>query len=150
LAEGWGVAIVCTVFFISSQKTLRLDDLALAVYPLWLYGVQPRTLLGQKTAYDPQPDSALSKRAVMPSEPAPYLPGDVPTRVEGPCMDPSPSNLCLSVAGQEDARRALGHVDSHRVVIGLGKEYAGQWIDDVSQSAAHENRSTIRLICSTL
>ena len=32
--------------FVGSEQTVGFDDLALAVYPLGFYGVEPRTLLG--------------------------------------------------------------------------------------------------------
>src|SRR5215204_6267525 len=63
---------------ISSQQTVRFHDLALAVNPLGLDGVKPRTLLRKKAADDPHPASALLDFAVVSSEPAPDLPGDVP------------------------------------------------------------------------
>src|SRR5215207_9100813 len=63
---------------IRSKQPLWLDDLALAVYPLRLYGVQPRTLLRKKAADDPHSLAALFDLAVMFSEPPPELPGDVP------------------------------------------------------------------------
>src|SRR5215210_3524660 len=66
---------------VSAQRSLGLDDLALAVYPLGLYGVQPRTLLRKKTTHDPHSASALLDSAVVSSEPAPDLPGDMPARV---------------------------------------------------------------------
>src|SRR5215207_2340868 len=68
---------------ISSQQPVGLHDLALAVYPLRLYGVQPRTLLGQKATHDPHPSfaAALLDFSVVSSEPAPHLPGDVPGSV---------------------------------------------------------------------
>jgi hypothetical protein len=55
---------------ISSQKTLRFHDLALAVYPLWLDGVEPRTLLRQRrqlTILTPSPLS-LTSRLCFPSQ----------------------------------------------------------------------------------
>ena len=58
---------------VRSQQTVRLDDLAFAVDPLGLYGVQPRTPLGQKTTHDPHSTAALLDAAVVFSEPAPYL-----------------------------------------------------------------------------
>src|SRR5215217_2818042 len=67
--------------FVSAKKPIGLYNPALAVNPLGLYGVKPRTLLRQKTAYDPHPASALFDTAVMSSEPAPELPGDVPGSV---------------------------------------------------------------------
>src|SRR5215210_6299189 len=66
---------------ICSQKTVGFNDLALAVYPLGLYGVEPRTLFWQKAAHDPHSASALLDFSVVRSEPAPDLPGDVPARV---------------------------------------------------------------------
>jgi hypothetical protein len=39
---------------VSAQRiAVGLDHFSLAVYPLGFYGVQPRTLLGKKAAYDP-------------------------------------------------------------------------------------------------
>src|SRR5215211_4916642 len=66
---------------VGSQQPVGLHDLALCVYPLWLDGVQPRTLLGQKTTHDPHPASAVLDFSVVSSEPAPDLPGDVPASV---------------------------------------------------------------------
>src|SRR5215207_7414324 len=66
---------------VSSQQPIGLNHFSLAVDPLGLYGIQPRTLLGQQTAYDPHSLSALFDLAVMFSQPAPDLPGDVPTGV---------------------------------------------------------------------
>src|SRR5215208_3684819 len=66
---------------VSSQKILRFDHLALAVYPLGLYGVEPRTLLGQQATDDPHAASALFDAAVVRTEPAPDLPRDVPACV---------------------------------------------------------------------
>src|SRR5215217_90153 len=63
------------------QQTLRLDDLALCVYPLGLYGVKPRTLLPKKTTHDPHAFPALLDAAIVLSEPSPYLFGDVPRSV---------------------------------------------------------------------
>src|ERR687897_2628575 len=65
------------------QQTVRLDHFALGVDPLGLYGVQPRALLRKKTTHDPHPSfaAALLDAAVVSSEPAPDLPGDMPARV---------------------------------------------------------------------
>jgi hypothetical protein len=66
-----------------SKQPVWLDDLALAVYPLGLYDVKPRTLLRKKAAHDPHSSfaAALLDSAVVPSEPAPdlaaYVPGSV-------------------------------------------------------------------------
>src|SRR3712207_1229729 len=66
---------------VSSQQSVGFDDLALAVYPLGLYGIEPRTLLGQQAAHDPHSAPALLDFSVVLSEPAPDLFGDVPARV---------------------------------------------------------------------
>src|SRR5215207_5340740 len=66
---------------VSTKQTIGFDHLLLAVNPLRLYSVQPRALLWQKTTYDPHSFTALFDTAVMPSEPAPDLPGDVPGSV---------------------------------------------------------------------
>src|SRR5215207_1003321 len=67
---------------ISSQKTVWLDDFALCVYPLGLYGVEPRTLLGQQASNDPHPFLlALFERSVVRADPASDFPGDVPAGV---------------------------------------------------------------------
>jgi hypothetical protein len=66
---------------ICAQQTLGLDHLSLAMDPLGLYGVQPWTLLGQQTAYDPDTTPALFDLAVMLTQPAPYLTAYVPAGV---------------------------------------------------------------------
>jgi hypothetical protein len=63
------------------QQSVWFDDLALAVYPLGLYGVKPRAPLGQQATHDPHSASALLDFSVVPSETTPDLPGDVPARV---------------------------------------------------------------------
>src|SRR5215211_6815200 len=65
---------------VSSQQSVGFYDLALCVYPLGLYGIEPRTLLGQQAAHDPHSAPALLDFSVVLSEPAPYLFGDVPAR----------------------------------------------------------------------
>jgi hypothetical protein len=66
--------------FVSSEQSVGFDDLALAVNPLGLDGVQPRTLLGQKAADDPHSTSALFDPTVVFAEPSPDLFGDLPAR----------------------------------------------------------------------
>src|SRR5918994_7643609 len=66
---------------IGSQQPLGLDHFSLAVYPLPLDGVEPRTLLGQKKAYDPHSLSALFDFSVVRSEQASDLPADVPAGI---------------------------------------------------------------------
>src|SRR5215213_11813668 len=66
---------------VGSKQPVWLNHFALAVYPLRLYGVQPRTPLRKKATHDPHSASALLDSAVVSSEPAPDLPGDMPARV---------------------------------------------------------------------
>jgi hypothetical protein len=68
---------------VGSEQPLWLDHLALAVYPLGLYGVEPRALLRKQAAHDPHPSfaSALLDPAVVLTQPAPELFGDVPRGV---------------------------------------------------------------------
>jgi hypothetical protein len=68
---------------VCSKQSVWLYHLALAVYPLGLYGVKPRTPFWQKTAYDPHSGfaPALFDTAVVLAEPAPDLFGDVPRSV---------------------------------------------------------------------
>src|SRR5437764_2939892 len=66
---------------VSSQQSVGFDDLALAVYPFGLDGVQPRTLFRKKAAHDPYSASALFDFSVVPSEPPSGLPGDMPAGV---------------------------------------------------------------------
>src|SRR5919199_314857 len=66
---------------VGSEQPFRLDDLALAVYPLRLNGVEPRTLLRKKATHYPDSAPALFHFSVVPSEPPPHLFGDVPGSV---------------------------------------------------------------------
>jgi hypothetical protein len=66
---------------VSAQETIGLDHFSLAMNPLGLDGVQPRTLLGQQTAYDPHSFSCVLDFSIVSSEPAPDLFGDMPTCV---------------------------------------------------------------------
>src|SRR5215207_7657556 len=67
--------------FVCSKHSIGLDHFSLAVHPLGLNGVQPRALLGQKTAHDPNPFATLFDLSVVFAEPSPHLLGDVPTGV---------------------------------------------------------------------
>src|SRR5215213_8441572 len=66
---------------VGSQQPVWLYHLSLAVYPLGLYGIEPRTLLGQKAAHYPHPLAAFLNSTVVRSEPAPDLLADVPGSV---------------------------------------------------------------------
>src|SRR3712207_8196787 len=61
---------------VGSKQPVGFYDLALAVYPLWLYGVEPRTLLRKQAAHDPHSLAALFDAAVVRNAPAPELAGD--------------------------------------------------------------------------
>ncbi len=63
------------------EQPVGFDNLAFAVYPFRLYGVEPRAPLGKKATDDPHSAPALLDAAVVPSEPPPHLLGDVPTGV---------------------------------------------------------------------
>src|SRR5947209_1709564 len=62
-----------TCELISAQQTLGLYHFSLAVNPFGLYRIQPRALLRQQAAYDPDPTPALFDLPVMLAEPAPDL-----------------------------------------------------------------------------
>src|SRR5215207_7415987 len=66
---------------VCSEQPFRLYDLALGVYPLGLYGVQPRTLLRKQATDDPHALAALLDAAVVFSEPPSHLFADMPARV---------------------------------------------------------------------
>src|SRR5918996_648717 len=66
---------------VSAEQAVGLDHFALAVNPLGLYGVQPRALLWQQAARDPDTFATLFHLSVMLPEPAPDLSGDVPAGV---------------------------------------------------------------------
>src|SRR5215213_7904874 len=66
---------------VCSEQPLRLDDLALGVNPLWLDGVEPRTLLRKQATDDPHALAALFDAAVVRTEPPSHLLGDMPTGV---------------------------------------------------------------------
>jgi hypothetical protein len=68
---------------IGVEQTVGLDHFSLAVDPLGLYGVQPRTLLGQKATDDPDPSfaTAVFDLAVMLAEPSSYLTAYVPAGI---------------------------------------------------------------------
>src|SRR5215218_7026574 len=68
---------------VSAQRIIAvgLNHFSLAVYPLGFYDVQPRAVFGQQAAYDPHSFSTLFDMAVVRTEPAPDLLGDVPRSV---------------------------------------------------------------------
>jgi hypothetical protein len=66
---------------VCSKHSIRLYNFSLAVNPLGLYGVKPRTLLGKKAAYDPHSAAAPFDFLVMFSEPSSHLAAYVPACV---------------------------------------------------------------------
>ncbi len=67
--------------FVGSQQSVGLNYFPLAVYPLRLHSIEPRTLLGQEATRDPHPLATLLDSAVVLAEPASGLSGDVPGSV---------------------------------------------------------------------
>src|SRR3712207_7246072 len=54
---------------VSSQQSVGFDDLALGVYPLRLYGIEPRTLLGSRQLTILTPRSLfLTSRLCFPNQ----------------------------------------------------------------------------------
>src|SRR5215213_7835546 len=101
--------------FVSAEQPIRLNHLALAVYPLGLYSIEPRTLGGQKTAYDPHSICALFDSPVVRGDPRSDLFRDVPGSVV-PDQHPYTLAGCLQLlaaptkkAGRYGAHRAAVH-----------------------------------------
>src|SRR5215217_6705354 len=67
--------------FVGTKQTIGLDHLTFAMDPLGFYGIKPRALLWQQAAYDPHSLAAFSDPAVVITEPAPDLFGDMPAGV---------------------------------------------------------------------
>src|SRR5918997_5980224 len=89
---------------VSGEQPIGLYDLALAMDPLGLHGVEPRALFGQKAAYDPHSFAALFDFSVVRSDPLSDLFGDVPGSVV-PDQHPNPlaCRLKLSAAPRKEA-----------------------------------------------
>jgi hypothetical protein len=96
---------------VGSEQPVWFDDLTLAVYPLGLYGVQPRALLRKKAAYDPHSSfaSALFDTAVVLAEPAPHLPACVPACVVPDQEQNLPASLWELLATQGTLGRYGAH-----------------------------------------
>jgi hypothetical protein len=95
---------------VSTQQTVGLDHLALAMHPFGFYGVQPWTLLGQKAAYDPHSFSRLLDTTVVLAEPSSYLTAYVPAVA----LSQMRSNTFLPTASSFSQ-----HHERNRVVIPL-------------------------------
>src|SRR5215204_2761383 len=75
---------------VSREQPVGLDHLALAMDPLGLYWIEPRTLLGQKAAYDPHAPAVLFDPAVVSSDPPSHLSAYMPA---GVVPDQHPNSL---------------------------------------------------------
>src|SRR5215213_3272523 len=100
---------------VGSKQPVWLDDLALAVYPLRLYGVQPRAPLRKKATHEPHSSfaAALLDPAVVSSEPAPDLPGAMPAARVVPEMRsrtflPISSSFCRLHSGNWVVMQRMG------------------------------------------
>src|SRR4051812_31518528 len=84
---------------VGTEHSLRLNHLALAMDPLGLYGVEPRALFGQQTAYDPHTRATLFDLTVVSSDPPSHLAAYVPASVV-------PDQHPYSLAGRLELLRA--------------------------------------------
>jgi hypothetical protein len=98
--------------FIGAKQTPGLYNLALAVNPFGLDRVEPRTLLWQQAAYDPNSGfaSTVFDLAVVRTEPTPDLLGDVPARV---VPDKEQDLLAKSFELLAAPRKELGRYGTH-------------------------------------
>src|SRR5918998_2105240 len=94
----------------SGEQPIGLDHLALAMNPLGLYRIEPRTLLGQKTAYDPHAPAVLFDPAVVRSDPVTHLMAYMPAGVV-PDQNPNLLSRCLELlrASPKKAGRYTAH-----------------------------------------
>jgi hypothetical protein len=74
---------------VSSEQSVRLYNLALAMDPLGLHRVEPRALFGQKAAYDPHSLATVFDLTVVRGDPLCDLFADVPGSVL-PDQHPNP------------------------------------------------------------
>ena len=100
--------------FVCSKQSIGLYNFSLAVHPLRLDGVQPRALLGQKTAHDPNPFAARFDPSVVFAQPSPHLFGDVPTGC--PRSEAGPSCRSVRAFGNSTQRKPGGY-GTHRPAL---------------------------------
>lgn len=96
------------------QQTVGFDHLALAVNPLRLDGVKPRALLRKEADNDPHALAADLDLAVVGTEPAPHLFGDMPARV---VPDENPHLLTESFELFGAPPEKLGRYGTHRSAV---------------------------------
>src|ERR671910_1696631 len=95
---------------VSGEQPIGLYDLALAMDPLGLHGVEPRALDGQKAAYDPHSLAALFDSSVVRSDPLSDLFGDVPGSV---VPDQHPYTLACRLKLSAAPRKEAGGYGAH-------------------------------------
>src|SRR5215207_7155517 len=100
--------------FVRAQQSIELHDLALAMNPFRLDGVQPRTLFREKATDDPHPTAALLHFSVVFAEPSPHLPGDVPACVVPDKKQGLLANSFEALAAPREKPRAYG---AHRPAV---------------------------------
>src|SRR5215207_3545230 len=100
--------------FVRAQQSIELHDLALAMNPFRLDGVQPRTLFREKATDDPHPTAALLHFSVVFAQPSPHLPGDVPACVVPDKKQGLLANSFEALAAPREKPRAYG---AHRPAV---------------------------------
>src|SRR5215211_4498434 len=99
---------------VSCEQPLGLYNLALAMNPVGLHRVEPRTLLGQKAAYDPHSRAAVFDLTVVRGNPPSYLFGDVPGSV---LPDQNPYPLACRLELLAAPRKEAGSYPAHGAAI---------------------------------
>src|SRR5215210_4407049 len=101
---------------VGAQQTVGLYNLAFAVNPLGLYGIEPRALLGQQASNNPHPFLlTLFEGSVVRSDPAANLAAYMPA-----CVVPDQHQRLLADGGQlllaAPLQKARGYT-AHRTVV---------------------------------
>src|SRR5215213_1454403 len=91
---------------VGRQQPVGLDDLALAVDPLRLHRIEPRTFLGQKAGQDAYPAPAPFDFPVMGAYPAAHLMACVPTGVV-PNQDQNPLAERFKLSAAHSRKRVV-------------------------------------------
>src|SRR5215211_5730192 len=99
---------------VSCEQPLGLYNLALAMNPVGLHRVEPRTLLGQKAAYDPHSRAAVFDLTVVRGNPPSYLFRDVPGSV---LPDQNPYPLACRLELLAAPRKEAGSYPAHGAAI---------------------------------
>ena len=102
-----------------SQKLRRkqpivLNHVALSVNPLWLDGIEPRALGGQKERQNAHPFVLLLDLLVLLSDPGPHLLAVMPG---GIIPDQEPASLALLLQSSADPLQKLGSDGADRTPI---------------------------------